>query len=212
MILCVSKINVNKAWIHPKNTRGARQKKWCITKALMCEESLLKMSPPFQPSVYYAGVSSWSPLASTKHLLYIHFKWTNEFVLKSHRIWSMNDQSVVCEGSLLKTSPPFKSSVSEVVRFVSVIIVSRYYSWGWLSRVCNVHRFVHFNPLLMHWHCWILYLRLHLHDNSCSTVSGTGDPRLPSQWSGHHHSDSSLTGLGIVDVVGDCISRCQAGS
>ena len=38
---------------------------------------------------------------------------------------STNDQSVICEGSLLETIPPFQSYVSESVRFVSLIIVSR---------------------------------------------------------------------------------------
>ena len=41
-------------------------------------------------------------------------------------------------------------------------------------------RFVHFKPLFMHGHCGSLHLRLHLHENSCITVSGAGDPRIHS--------------------------------
>ena len=80
----------------------------------------------------------------------VHFKCTNELVLKPQRMWSTHDHSVSYEGSRRKTGPQFQSSVSESVRFVSVIILSRSPSRGWLSHVCNLHRFVHFKPLLMH--------------------------------------------------------------
>ena len=42
----------------------------------------------------------------------------------NHREHEAHDQSVICEGSLLETIPPFQSYVSESVRFVSLIIVS----------------------------------------------------------------------------------------
>ena len=80
------------------------------------------MSPPFLPSVLesFRCVTVITTLWQAQNICCT----TNALVLKSQRTRSTHDQSVICEGSLLETIPPFQSYVSESVRFVSLIIVS----------------------------------------------------------------------------------------
>ena len=47
-----------------------------------------------------------------------------------------------------------------------------------LAQVCNLHRFVHFSPLLRHVHSGSLHDLTHLQDSNCKTASGVGEPRI----------------------------------
>ena len=133
--------------------------------------------------------------AQNIHVWHTQFNWTNITIIQNMmHTWS------VCSmwESLPKTIPQFQSSVSEAVRSISVIIVSRSSFLGWLSHVCNLHRFVHFKPLPKHWHSGSLHLRLHLHNNSCNTASRAGYPRIQSMviWTSSFLTQPRLTGFG----------------
>ena len=163
----------------------------------------------------HAGVSPWAPF-SGKHNTNMYTNNLNEpiFISQSHRTWSTNDQSVVCEGRFLR-------------RFLHLVTC---------IRVCQVYLSNHRVKLLLlgvDCHMFAACTGLYISSRcSCTDIAGAcicgctctttavalhRELEIPAsipRWAGHRHFSHGHAWLclWLADVVGDCISRCQPGS